>query len=137
MALDLSSFKKTVVALEESLTIYNKYKGTDEKHERSLKRGAIQAFVISYEMARKMLVRYLKEYYDENFDQMPIRDIFRYGQKVGILSDAEKWFTYKNNKDNSSHTYDLSIADQVFHTTDDFLQEAQYTLKQMERELND
>ncbi len=137
MALDLSSFKKTIVALEESLTIYNKYKGTDEKHERSLKRGAIQAFVISYEMARKMLVRYLKEYYDENFDQMPIRDIFRYAQRVGILSDAEKWFGYKNNRDNSSHTYDLSIADQVFYATDDFLQEAQYVLKQMERKLND
>ena len=137
MTLDLSSFKKTIVALEESLIIYNKYKGTDEKHERILKRGAIQAFVIGYEMARKMLVRYLKEYYDENFDQMPIRDIFRYGQRVGILSDAEKWFAYKNNKDNSFHTYDLSIADQVFYTADGFLQEAKYALKQMEQKLND
>ena len=86
-------------------------------------------------MARKMLVRYLKEYYDENFDQMPIRDIFRYGQRVGVLSDAEKWFTYKNNRDNSSHTYDLSIADQVFDATDDFLQEAQYVLEQMEQKI--
>ena len=32
MALDLSSFKKTIVALEESLTTYNKYEETDEKH---------------------------------------------------------------------------------------------------------
>ncbi len=135
MALDLSSFKKTIVALEESLTIYNKYKETDEKHERTLKRGAIQAFVVSYEMARKMLVRYLKEYYDENFDQMPIRDIFCYGQRIGILSDAEKWFTYKNNKDNSSHIYDLCIADQVFDATDDFLQEAQYVLEEMEQKI--
>ena len=133
MALDLSSFAKTITALEESLAIYNKYKGTDEKHERSLKRGGIQAFVTSYEMARKMFIRYLKEYYDENFDQMPIRDIFRYGQKVGILSDAEKWFTYKSNRDQSSHTYDLSIAEQVFSTSYDFLQEAKYALKQMEQ----
>ena len=133
MVLDLSSFAKTIAALEESLAIYSKYKGTDEKHERALKRGAIQAFVISYEMARKMFIRYLKEYYDENFDQMPIRDIFRYGQKVGILSDAEKWFTYKSNRDQSSYTYDLSIAEQVFSTTNDFLQEAKYALKQMEQ----
>ena len=133
MALDLSSFAKTIAALEESLAIYSKYKETDEKYERALKRGAIQAFVTSYEMARKMFIRYLKEYYDENFDQMPIRDIFRYGQKVGILSDAEKWFTYKSNRDQSSHTYDLSIAEQVFSTTNDFLQEAKYALKQMEQ----
>ena len=133
MVLDLSSFAKTIAALEESLAIYSKYKETDEKHERALKRGAIQAFVTSYEMARKMFIRYLKEYYDENFDQMPIRDIFRYGQKVGILSDAEKWFTYKSNRDKSSYTYDLSIAEQVFSTTNDFLQEAKYALKQMEQ----
>ena len=116
--------------MEESLAIYDKYKGTDEKHERSLRRGAIQAFVISYEMARKMFIRYLKEYYDENFDQMPIRDIFRYSQKVGILSDAEKWFAYKSNRDKSTHTYDLNIAEQVFSTTADFLQESKYALKQ-------
>ena len=33
------------MALEESLTIYKKYKGTDEKHERSLKRYATDDFL--------------------------------------------------------------------------------------------
>ena len=133
MSLDLSSLEKTIVVLEEAVTIYNKFKGTDEKLEHSLKRGTIQAFVIGYEMARKMLVRYLKEYHYENFDQMPIRDIFRYGQKVGILSDAEKWFVYKNNRDKTSHTYDLNIAEQVFTVSDDFLREAEYVLARMKQ----
>ena len=133
MSIDLSSFEKAITALEDSLIIYNQYEGTDEKYEQVYKRSAIQAFVICYEMARNMLVRYLKESHDENFDQMSIRNIFRYGQKVGILSDAEKWFKYKNSRDETSHTYDLEIAEKVFSMTSDFLEEAKYAFKQMQQ----
>ena len=133
MSIDLSSFEKAIAALENSLIIYNQYKGTDENHEQALKGSAIHAFVISYEMARNMFVRYLKEYYTEDFDRMFTHDIFRYGQKVGILSDAEKWFKYKTSRDKTSHTYDLEIAEQVFSMTSDFLEEAKYALKQMKQ----
>ena len=133
MSIDFSSFEKAIAALENSLIIYKQYQGTDENHEQALMGSAIHAFVVGFEMARKMLVRYLKEYYAENFDQMSIHDTFRYGQKVGILSDAEKWFKYKTSRDETSHTYDLEIAEKVFSMTGDFLEEAKYALKQMQQ----
>jgi len=136
--IDLLLLQKTIQSLEDSLSVYNRYENTeDEKLKISLKESVIQSFGVSYEMSRKMMIRYLKKYSGENIDQMGIQDIFRLGQKSGILSDAENWFKYKEKRDQTSHTYDAGIAEEVFLIARHFLEEARFLLKKLEKKIED
>ncbi len=131
MPLDLSSFEKSIKHLEESLISYNESENLDEKIKRTLKRGTIQAFETSYEIAKKMFSRYLKEYHDQDIDHP--NNLFRESAKVGLISDAEKWIDYRKYRNKTSHIYNLQIAEEVFSKADDFLQEVRYSLKQMKQ----
>lgn len=136
MKMNLSSLKKTIISLEDSLSVYNKYENQDDKKLKvSLKESVIQSFEVSYEMSRKMMERYLKEYRDEKVDQMTVNNIFRLGEKNGILSSAEDWFDYRKKRNLTSHVYDSDIAEEVFLTARRFLEDARFLLKRLEEKI--
>src|SRR5436305_14256680 len=68
------------------------------------KAGAIQAFEVSYELAkntiRKLLVMRAQE--------VPItpKEVFRLAALEGLISDAEEWFNFAKKRNLTSHTYD-------------------------------
>lgn len=136
MKLNLSSFKKTIRSLESSLSVYDRYENAEDKELKvSLKESVIQSFEVCYEMSRKMMERYLKESVGKDTDQMVIKDIFRLGEKVGILADALDWFDYKEKRNQTSHIYDVNIAEEVFLTGRRFLEDARFLLKKLEEKI--
>lgn len=136
MKMSLSTLKKTIVSLEDSLSVYNKYENTEDKKLKvALKESVIQSFEVSYEMSRKMIERYLKESVGKDTDQMVIRDVFRLGEKVGILADALAWFDYKEKRNQTSHVYDVNVAEEVFLTGRRFLEDARFLLKKLEERI--
>lgn len=136
MKMSLSTLEKTVRSLESSLSVYDRYENTEDKELKiALKESVIQSFEVSYEMSRKMMKRYLKESVGEDTDQMVIKDIFRLGEKSGILSSAESWFDYKEKRNQTSHIYDVKIAEEVFLTSRKFLQDARFLLEKLEEKI--
>ena len=136
MKINLSSLEKTIRSLEDSLSVYDKYENTEDKKLKvALKESVIQSFEVSYEMSRKMMKRYLKESIGEDTDQMVIKDIFRLGEKSGILSSAELWFDYKEKRNKTSHIYDVKIAEEVFLTGRKFLEDARFLLERLEKKI--
>ena len=132
MPLDTSSFEKAIDSLETALIAYTNTPHPKGSAERELMRdGVIQRFEYTFELAWKMLKRYLEEYGLERVDSLINRDLFRVGHEQGLVRDAEAWLNYMKSRDLTSHTYDQATAEAVYRSAKDFLQDARFLLSQL------
>ncbi len=137
MSLDLSSFKKAIQQLEDSLDICeNKSaRGFDSRIEKQLKAGAIQAFEFTYELSWKLIKRYLETTEPSpDFDDITFNDLIRKGYEKGLLlNDLEAWKAYRKHRGITSHTYDENKAEDIYQNIPEFLTEVRYLFKQLEQ----
>lgn len=134
MPLDLSSFKDAVQSLDGALASYTNAPYYENAPERELMRdGVIQRFEYTFELAWKMLKRYLEEYALEKADHLSNRELFRRGYELGLLHDAETWFDYLRKRNLTSHTYDQATAEAVFQAAQAFAGDVHFLLAQLEQ----
>lgn len=123
ISLDLTSFEKALLRLEEALQAY-----AGEPGNTLYRDATIQRFEFTYEVAHKMLKRYL-EMTAANpaaIDEMAFADLIRTGSEQGLLrSGWDKWKDYRKARGTTSHTYDEAKAKEVAAIIPDFLLEAQ------------
>jgi nucleotidyltransferase substrate binding protein (TIGR01987 family) len=132
MPLDLSSYEKAITSLETALTAYSVSQQPQGSTERELMRdGVIQRFEYTFELAWKLLKRYLEEYGLERVDSLTNRDLFRVGHEQGLLRDAEAWLSYLKSRNLISHTYNPAVAETVYESAKAFLGDARYLLEQL------
>ncbi len=123
MKLDLTSFKKAISSLKAALDEHGR------QHNDFLRDSCIQRFEYTYELAWKMLKRYLEmnEPTSELIDSLNFSDLIRRGNEKGLLlNDWSKWRIYREARNKTSHTYDEKVADDVFFVIPDFMQEAEF-----------
>ena len=137
MALELSSLKKAVSSLERALDTANRKldAGNPEKNEMELmKSGVIQNFEFTYELCWKFMKRWLDINYSESFTVgITRKQLFRYAAENLLITDFYKWEKYHNARNRTSHTYDEAIAEEIFNTTTDFLNDAKDFLERLEK----
>ncbi len=130
--LDLSSFEKAIFQLENSLYYYDlDFIQKDPQLLLHMRAAAIQAFEFTYELAWKMLKRYLEmtEPNPADIDQMSFPELIRLGCERGLLlSDVSIWKIYRRERGTTSHTYNLKKSLEIFAKLPSFLQEAKYLL---------
>jgi nucleotidyltransferase substrate binding protein (TIGR01987 family) len=130
--LDLSSLEKACEALELALKVYAQSVLAEDHPEKVLLRdGVIQRFEFTYELAWKMLKRYLEQYGLEKAEGLNNRELFRMGREQGLIADPEKWFHYLAMRNQTSHVYDQAKAAEVFAAAREFLPDAQYLLRRL------
>jgi nucleotidyltransferase substrate binding protein (TIGR01987 family) len=129
--LDLTSFDKALLRLEEALQAYA------VAPDNTLYRDAtIQRFEFTYEIAHKMLKRYLEMTAPNPaaIDEMAFADMIRTGSEQGLLRSAwDKWKDYRKARGTTSHTYDEAKAMEVVAIIPDFLSEAQSLRDQLRK----
>lgn len=98
--------------------------------------ATIQRFEYTYELAVKLLRRYLSRQamHTELIDQMGFKDLIREGNRKGLLrGNVVVWDNFRNARNMTSHTYQAPIATQVFEEIPAFIGEASFLLQQLER----
>lgn len=76
------------------------------------KAGTIQYFEFTYELAWKTLKRILKE---RGKDLNSPRPIFREAALEKLIDDPEIWFDFIDDRNETVHTYNKSIANSIFN----------------------
>jgi nucleotidyltransferase substrate binding protein (TIGR01987 family) len=140
--LDLSSFEKAASQLQEALSYCKSDIAMKDPHlALHLRAAAIQAFELTYEIAFKMLKRYLQatEANADAIESMTFNEIIRLGYERGLLSaELREWKAFRINRNATSHTYNETKAQDVYIGIPAFLTEARFLLKElmshMERE---
>ena len=101
-------------------------------HNDYEKTGAIQAFEFCYELSWKIMKKILIFH---GVEATTARNIFRESAKLGLLIDAERWFSYLEKRNITVHCYRKEILDDLFtNTAKEFLIDLDYLLKQLEKE---
>lgn len=124
MTLDFSPLVNAVTRLEEGLDRYQNNTEDDQ-----IRDGLIQRFEFTYEIAHKMLKRYLESQSPTpgEFDGADFPYLIRAGNEKGLLlGDWAKWRVYREMRGKTSHTYDEEVALEVVEGIPAFLDEARY-----------
>lgn len=99
-----------------------------EMYRNSLVKG----FEMTLEQSGKLLRKRLTPYFatKKAVDQLNFKDLFRYALKHSLLTEAEieRWFKYRDNRNNTAHDYGRSFAEETLLLIDDFIKDA-YKIK--------
>lgn len=133
--LNIAPFERAIASLEEALTAHA------AAPDSSLIRDAcIQRFEYTYELAHKMLKRFLEmtSANPAELDDMSFQMLIRLGSERGLLlSDWSQWKDYRTARGATSHSYDERKAIEVFGNVPKFLEEARYLRDRLRRRLSD
>lgn len=130
MALDTKSFERALSQLQEALQFsVSPIAKADPRLFQQFRNSAIQCFEFSFEIAIKMLRRQLERFESsEIVDQYTYRDLIRVAAERGLISDPVLWFSFREQRNITAHTYDEDKAIQVYSCLPTFLQQAQSLL---------
>lgn len=133
--LDLSSFRKAIHSLDEAVLEINRQKGN-----LFIRDATIQRFEYTYELAYKMLKRYLEMTGAnlEEIDQMSFAALIRTGAEKGLLQNSwDVWSSYRTARNLTSHTYNEAKAIEVCGVIPNFLKEAKFLFEQLEKRITE
>lgn len=99
---DLDLLKNSLKQFEEGLNPKNLL-------ERD---GAIQRFEFTFELSWKTLAKVLQQ--DKPLQDNSVKGIIREAAKQNLIRDVEAWFGFQHARNQTSHTYNQEIAEQVF-----------------------
>lgn len=116
--ISLLEFEKALIALEKAL----------QSPKTDLTRDAtIQRFEFCIELAWKTSKKKL------GTATTAPRVIIREMSQQGLIASPEKWFSYLEARNLSSHTYREDLAEQVYQVAKEFLPEAQALLSKLKK----
>ncbi|CAM2182043.1 Nucleotidyltransferase substrate binding protein, HI0074 family [Paraburkholderia sacchari] len=127
--LNLTPFERALFRLKEGWERYQL-----DVTDLQIRDGLIQRFEFTYEIAHKMLKRFMEitSANPAEFDAMNFQDLIRSGNERGLLlGDWSKWKKYREMRSKTSHTYDEQTALQVVAGIPEFIEEAGYLLAQL------
>ena len=132
--IDLSSLKKAIASLDRSIK-----RSQADSSDEELRDATIQRFEYTYELSWKMLKRTLEKVSPTPFaiDQMSFKEMIRTAAEQGLVLNVEKWFNYRELRNQTSHGYDQVKAKEVYKEILYFYDDAVDLLNRMERRAND
>jgi nucleotidyltransferase substrate binding protein (TIGR01987 family) len=100
--------------------------------------AVIKGFELVLEVSGKLLRRALKSYEasPRAVDSLPYKAIFRQAARHGLMdvTTVERWFTYRDNRNNTAHDYGVAFATDTLQLLPGFITDVTSllnTLKQL------
>lgn len=126
MRLDLTPFAKALDSLDRSLIRWQAAPADEE-----LRDACIQRFEYCFELAWKMIKRQAAAEGDPSdaLESMSKRGLFRLAAERQWVEDPLRWFDYMTQRNKSSHTYDLRVANEVAWVIPAFRDDARTLLR--------
>ncbi len=98
--------------------------------------ACVKEFEIILEQSGKLLRKVLGAYFADNrqVDRLVFKDIFRYASKHGLIDSdtCERWLLYRDNRNDTSHSYGKSFAESTIRLLPDFITDAKVLADIME-----
>jgi nucleotidyltransferase substrate binding protein (TIGR01987 family) len=100
------NFGKAFLLLEEAVLL-----GYERELSKLEEQGLIQRFEFTHELAWNMLKDYFE--YQGNNSMTGSRDATREAFQTGLILDGEGWMDMIKSRNQSSHTYNEEVADDI------------------------
>lgn len=100
--------------------------------------SVIQRFEYTYELSWKMLRRLLVELEGkEEISPLSRKELFRLAAEKGLINDVETWFQFHKARNQTSHTYNESIAEETWQIAKKFAPHASQLLQEIKKRNHD
>lgn len=134
--LDLSSLKNAVASMERVWAFACQRINADNlaKDEMEVLRAAvIQNFEFTYELCWKFMKRWLEANLSPDLlEGVSRKQLFRYAIENHLIVSFDVWIKYHELRNQTSHTYDSAVAEEIFSNSGDFLRDAKACLNALE-----
>ncbi len=131
--LDITLLKNSFDTLNQCYKDYCSQK--DEKIKEYIKDSCIKRFEYTYETSKKIMNKFLKKEYDKNEKDLTINNIFREMYGFGFIKNFENWVNYREQRNNTSHEYDIEKARTVIVFIPDFIEDVRFFIEKLDKHL--
>lgn len=133
--LELEALENSILALENSIEVYKRI-ANDNKNDKklidALRSGVIQNFEVAFEQSWKFIVRWLNENISYGIAQgISKKELFRLAGEHLLIDDVSKWIYFKDLRNQTSHIYSKTTANEVLKSALQFLPYVKYLLKRL------
>ena len=122
--LDLTSLELALKTLEDIL---------QHPKDEIVRDATIQRFEYTYELARKMIRRHLDWAGISGPIDFTKNELYREAVKAGLIHDADAWLDYHIARNETSHTYELKTAEEVYEMARKFAPDARSLLTELKK----
>lgn len=136
--LNTDHLSQCIQTLEVSLSYLNQSEPNSINHE-IYRNAAIKGFELALETSGKLLRKALKAYAanPRSVDELTFKEVLRQAAKHNLIcTDAvERWFSYRDNRNNTAHDYGLAFAELTLKLLPQFLIDASTLQKALQIKL--
>lgn len=119
--------EKCIKTLEKAYTLINSSQEGSIDYEM-YRNSLVKGFEMTIEQAGKLLRKKLEPFFGTKraLDELTYKDLFRHALKHSLISEEEvnRWFKYRDNRNNTAHDYGQQFAEQTLILIEDFLKDA-------------
>lgn len=124
--LNVDHLRRCTQTLESSLALYGRAEAGSIDQE-VFRNAIVKGYELAQETAFKLLVKALKVYGHggQKLQQTPVKELLRMAAVHGLMSldQVERWFGYRDNRNNTAHDYGEQFANQTLVLIPLFLQD--------------
>jgi nucleotidyltransferase substrate binding protein (TIGR01987 family) len=133
--MNLIKLRKAIESLETAIQCANSPLLTSlgQEFKEVARAAVIQNFEFTFELSWKMLERWLVEKLGAAYvKRLSHKALFRLAGERMLLTDPAHWFDYLEARNKTSHTYNVSVAEDVYGKAILFLDDAKGLLKNLD-----
>ena len=127
MALNFDNLARCIQTLSRSL--YHLENSEPDGDDYEVYRNAvIKGFELTLETSGKLLRKVLSEYManPQVVNSLVFKDVFRQAAHYNLMSleEVERWFAYRDNRNNTAHDYGVEFAEKALNLIKNFLDDS-------------
>jgi nucleotidyltransferase substrate binding protein (TIGR01987 family) len=124
--LNVDQLRRCIRTLESSLALYNKAE-PDSLDQEVFRNAIVKGYELTQETAFKLIKKALKIYGHgaRKLETTPVKDLLRLAAVHGLMTlpEVERWFQYRDNRNNTAHDYGEAFAHETLRLIPPFLQD--------------
>jgi nucleotidyltransferase substrate binding protein (TIGR01987 family) len=136
--LNTNQLRRCMKTLDSSLVFYQKAE-SDSIEQEVFRNAIIKGYELTQETAFKLLKKALKAYGHggKKLEATPVKDILRLAAVHDLLTlpEVERWFSYRDNRNNTAHDYGEQFANETLTLIPAFLEDIATLADVLERKL--
>ena len=125
MNIDTIFIRRCIKSLEIAFREVENFDGTDDQLYDIFRAASVKEFELVLEQSCKLLRKRLKPFFvsKQQVYHLSFKDVFRHAAKYGLinLDTVERWFVYRDCRNDSVHDYGEQYADKVLDVLPDFV----------------
>jgi hypothetical protein len=123
-----TDFLARCIDILESASEELQRRGPDDAFYEIFRAAAVKEFEIILEQCGSLLKKRLRPYFASNrqADRLTFKDAFRHAAKHDLipLEACERWFTYRDNRNDTAHNYGEGFAETTLKLLPEFIGDA-------------